>query len=263
MTVELDLLAHRAHPGPRMRSGTWWGPRTAPIDQQMSAESTASSKRGKRRNQPLSATSVSMRARLEPMQRWMPTPKAMCGLTGPVEHDLVGPVELGGVAVRRGERQQQPLPPVDRAAADVGIGRDQPTDRRGSEVPQELLDRDRQQLGLGDQPRQIVRVGSQVPQRRADQRPRRVDPAQHQHVERSDLLLVGQRAGRAIALRHPCLEHHRHEVIGGPISVAPGTQRVDEVRLHRPVGVTGDFDVQQTILEDPVHPPAELDALRR
>ena len=121
------------------------------------------------------ATRSSRRARLDPTQRWMPRPKASVAVLRAVDDELVGVLEGRGVAVGRREAQQDPVVLLHRAAQVLHVVLDQSGHGHRRVEAQELLDRGGHEVGLGDQSLQVLGVVGEVPQRRADRRPRGVD----------------------------------------------------------------------------------------
>ena len=73
-----------------------------------------------------------------------------------VDDHFVGTLEHRGVAVGRGERQQHSLALLDLAVADHGVVAGDAGHRDGRVRPQELLDGDRDQRLLLDEPTAIV-----------------------------------------------------------------------------------------------------------
>ena len=84
---------------------------------------SASSKSGMRFIHSSTATVSSMRARLEPRQRWMPRPKATWRLRWRSITNSSASLERLGVAVGGGEGEQHPVALGHGAAADLGVGR--------------------------------------------------------------------------------------------------------------------------------------------
>ncbi len=102
---------------------------------------------------------------------------------GPVDDDLVGPLEELGVPVGRRERQQHPVVLAHGAALELEVVDDESGHGDGRVGPQQLLDRGRDQLGLGHQAGPVVGVAGQVPERRADGAPGGVDAGDQQQCD--------------------------------------------------------------------------------
>ena len=131
-----------------MRIGSSRGPRTWPTLQRTSP---ASSKRGKRATNSSIATFSSRRARFEPRQRWMPSPNAAWRFCCAVDDERVRVLELVRIAVGRRERQQHPVVLLHRTAVEVDVLGDHAGHRDRRVGAEELLERERHDLGLVDQ----------------------------------------------------------------------------------------------------------------
>ena len=112
----------------------------------------------------------------------MPGAKGDVAVLGPIDDELVGVLELLGVVTRSREVHQHLVTGLDVHAVvlDVGLGDPSHGDRRV--VAQELFDGDREQLRFIEQTLQIVRIRAEMPQRRADRTPGRVDACDDQQV---------------------------------------------------------------------------------
>ena len=167
---------------------------------------------GKRRVSSSSASAASRRPSAEPMQKWMPRPKAS------VRRELSrsgsnasGLREDLGVAARRGQPEEElrALGQVDAAERHRPL-RHPPPHRHGGVEAQHLVDRAGDQLRLVDQPRPALRHLEQPPHAVADQVVRRLVPGEaEREQDRGDLLLrerlrvlvvdLQQRAGEVVA----------------------------------------------------------------
>jgi len=96
------------------------------------------------------------------------------------------PVELRRIAVRRWERQQDPVVSLHIHATEVQILRHQASHGDGRVRAQELLYGGGQQVWLGDKSLPIARIPGQVPQRGADRAPGGVDSGDQQERHRAD-----------------------------------------------------------------------------
>ena len=112
-------------------------------------------------------------------------PERGVAVLGPVDEHLVGVRERSGVAVRGRERQQDPVALLERAAVELEVLGDHPRHRHGRVRAQELLDGRVHERGFGREPVAVVGMLREVPQRRADRRPRRVDARDHQQHHRA------------------------------------------------------------------------------
>ena len=120
-------------------------------------------------------TFISMRARFEPAQRWMPTPNAMCGFFSRSRITSSGFSKTRGVAVGGREVHQHLArlrPSGSRRTRCLG---DVARHRHGRVRAQQLLDGVVDQLRLVDQALAVLGVLREVPDRGADRAPRRVD----------------------------------------------------------------------------------------
>ena len=127
-----------------------------------------------------------MRARFEPGAAVDPRAERHVAVVRPVELHLVGVLERLGVAVGGGEVHQHLVPRLHGAAGVLDVLGHLAGHGHRRVGPQQLLDRGRHQLGLGHQALAVVGVGGQVPQRRADGAPGRVDAGdedQRRHAE--------------------------------------------------------------------------------
>ena len=146
-----DVAAGGCRRGTQIRSfgqrdqnwtGTDRGPRTCP-PAHVTSPPSARRNSGIRCSQVSTATRSSIRARFEPAQRWMPTPKATWRLTCAIDDHLVGPVERCRVTVGGREVEQHAVTGLDRAPGDSvssdgdarhchrRVGAQQLLDRRG------------------------------------------------------------------------------------------------------------------------------------
>ena len=105
----------------------------------------------------------------------MPRPNAAWRFSARSSTTWSASLEDLGVAVGGREGQQDPVAGLHRAAVELGVLGHDPGHRDRGVGPQELLDGRGHQLGLGGEARAVVGVLGQVPQRRADRAPRRVD----------------------------------------------------------------------------------------
>ena len=102
-----------------------------------------------------------------------------------VDDHLVGIREHLRIAVGGGERQQHPLLRLHRAPVPVHVLLHEPRHRHRRVGAQQFLHGDRQELRLRPEPLSILGMSGQVPQRRSDGAPRRVDASQEQQRDRA------------------------------------------------------------------------------
>jgi hypothetical protein len=108
-----------------------------------------------------------------------------------VDHERVGIVELLRIAVGRRERQQHPVVLLHRTAVEVVVLGHQARHRHRGVGAEELLERERHHVGVVEQALVVLGVLGEVPQRRSDGRPRRVDPGdEQQHDHAADHVVV-------------------------------------------------------------------------
>ena len=138
-----------ADPGQKT-TGTWRGPRTWPPAHVTSA-SSARRNSGIRSSQTSTATRISMRARFEPAQRWMPAPNATWRFWARSRITSSGCVEHLGVAVGAREVHQHLVAGLDRASGDLDVVGGDARHRDGGVGAQQFLDRERHDLGFVDQ----------------------------------------------------------------------------------------------------------------
>ena len=163
---------------------------------------------GMRASHSSTATRSSMRARFEPAQRWMPAPKATWRLSWRSMITWSASGNASGSRLAAGKLSSTRSPVVHGAARHLDVARHDAShgDRRvGAE---QLLDRRRHQLGLGDQATTIVGVGGEVPQRGPDGRPRRVDAG-----DQGECRACRACGRRGRARRRPRLEQLADEVV--------------------------------------------------
>ena len=110
----------------------------------------------------------------------MPSPNAAWRFSCAVDDERVGILELVRIAVGRRERQQHPVVLLHRAAVEVDVLGDHAGHRDRGVRTEELLERERHDLGVVDEALLVVGVLGEVPQRRADRRPGGVDPGDEQ-----------------------------------------------------------------------------------
>ena len=121
-----------------------------------------------------------------------PEPEGCVPVLGTVDDELVGAVEEGRVAIGRRERQQHPVVRPHRAAVEVVVVLDEPSHRHRRVGAQELLEREQHHARVVDERAEVVGMGGEVPDRRADRAPRRVDPGDQQQHDRSADVFVGE-----------------------------------------------------------------------
>ena len=140
-----------------------------------------------------SATVISIRAKFEPMQRWMPSPKAACrfSLRSITTRSASG--NTRGIAVRGGEREQHHLARLHRAAVDRRVLDHLARHRDRRIGAQELLDRGRDQLRLVDEAAPVFRVLREVPEARADRAPGGVDARDQDQPQRAEQMIFADR----------------------------------------------------------------------
>jgi hypothetical protein len=103
-----------------------------------------------------------------------------------VDDDLVGAVKLGRVPAGRRVRQQNPVVGLHVGPMPVHIRLDQPGHGDRGVGPEELLDRGRQQAGVGDEPSAVAGGLRQMPQGGADRAPGGVDAGDEKQGHRAD-----------------------------------------------------------------------------
>jgi hypothetical protein len=103
-----------------------------------------------------------------------------------VDDDLVRPVELGRVPAGRRVRQQDPVVGLHVGPAPAHVLLDQPGHGDRGVGPEELLDRGRQQPGIGDEPPAVGGSLRQMPEGGSDRAPGGVDAGDEQQGHRAD-----------------------------------------------------------------------------
>ena len=147
----------------------------------------------------------------------MPTPKATWRFSCRSSTTSSASRNTGGIAVGRREGQQHHLSLLHGTAAQLDILPDLARHGDGRVGTQQLLDRCRHQLRFRDQAPPVVRVPAEMQDRGADGAPGRVDPGDHQQVERSEHMSFLERHAVQGAVHH-----HPDQVRIGTLRVGLG-----------------------------------------
>ena len=173
----------------RMRIGITRGPRTWPMLQRTSPASSKLREAGDElldRHLQLEAGEVRAEAAVDAEA------EGGVAVLLPVDDERVGILEHVRITVGGRERQQHVVVLLHRAAVEVDVLGDHAGHRDRGVRTEELLERERHHLGIVGETLTVLRVLREVPDRRTDRRPRRVDAGDEQQEDRAADVLRGE-----------------------------------------------------------------------
>ena len=119
-----------------------------------------------------------------------------------IDHELVGALVRRGIAVRARHERVDHVALLELDAVEGDVARHLAAVAEDDRVvAQDLLDRRRDQLRLGDQPQAVLGVRREVVEHVAELGACRVEAGQHEHGEHVEPLGVGERASSNVACR--------------------------------------------------------------
>ena len=114
-----------------------------------------------------------------------PEPEGSVTVLLAIDHELGRAVELRWVTIGRREREEHPVIRLHRAAVEVVILPDEASHGHRCVGPQELLEGEQHHLGVIDETLEVIGMSPEMPDRRPDRRPCRVDPGHQQQDDRT------------------------------------------------------------------------------